>query len=435
MENHNQKHYYSGGLAEFVTEPTILTYSFFSNWFTGNKSLGMAMKLLDLPFNETQTAILEMMDKDCFVNLKEEESTLYQNTVFRFAPQDNPHTQPRLELSLSKAVIPNNIFNTLRILLAQSAWIGFQDNTLKKAQNFVDEIPAIRNDMSLPQIDKMIAENVFPNVLAVGMLAEFYALTLNNSKSHTKINSYIRDKDWFYKSIFDQTLVRSGKMNFEDFIRKYGTRADKDYELSAPRWHETPSHLKANIAKLNNFSIPVSDEEFKLNKMEMGVASLQILRSESKRKALVWVDVLRKELKKISKNDKTLSLLTRNKILNTSDGDPIIHKQTAKINQNFKSGKGQGASTGTVSGKVVYITESQSLVPKNSIAVFPNASPQFSTQFPQAQGLVFLRGGMTSHGLIVAREFGIPAIIDHNFPDNLSGKAIFINGGTGDWHS
>jgi pyruvate,water dikinase len=43
--------------------------------------------------------------------------------------------------------------------------------------------------------------------------------------------------------------------------------------------------------------------------------------------------------------------------------------------------------------------------------VCPTTDPSWTPLFVHAAGLVVERGGMLSHGAIVARDFGIPAVV------------------------
>jgi pyruvate,water dikinase len=45
------------------------------------------------------------------------------------------------------------------------------------------------------------------------------------------------------------------------------------------------------------------------------------------------------------------------------------------------------------------------------ILVTRQTDPGWATVFPLIAGLVMERGGMLSHGAIIAREFGIPSIV------------------------
>lgn len=70
---------------------------------------------------------------------------------------------------------------------------------------------------------------------------------------------------------------------------------------------------------------------------------------------------------------------------------------------------------------------------RGEILVVPSTDPAWTPLFLKAGGLVMETGGYLSHGAIVAREFGIPAVV--NLPGILrllkDGERIEVNGGRG----
>jgi rifampicin phosphotransferase len=73
---------------------------------------------------------------------------------------------------------------------------------------------------------------------------------------------------------------------------------------------------------------------------------------------------------------------------------------------------GTGASPGVVRGRarVVHDPLGARLKP-GEILVAPSTDPAWTPLFLTAGGLVMEAGGMMSHGSIVAREYGIPAVV------------------------
>jgi pyruvate,water dikinase len=67
------------------------------------------------------------------------------------------------------------------------------------------------------------------------------------------------------------------------------------------------------------------------------------------------------------------------------------------------------------------------------ILVCPSTDPAWVPLFVQARGLVMETGGMLSHGAIVAREFGLPAVagIADVHRRIKTGQRLRIDGGTG----
>jgi len=97
--------------------------------------------------------------------------------------------------------------------------------------------------------------------------------------------------------------------------------------------------------------------------------------------------------------------------------------------------QGLPASSGRVRGiarLVGSVNEATSLAP-GEILVAQGADPGWTPVFPLAGGLVLETGGLLSHGAIIAREYGIPAVI--NVPGVLSlikdGQMIEIDGANG----
>lgn len=75
--------------------------------------------------------------------------------------------------------------------------------------------------------------------------------------------------------------------------------------------------------------------------------------------------------------------------------------------------KGIGASAGVVRGpaRIVLREDDFAKVSPGDIVVSPSASPSWVSIFPVAGGLVTNTGGALSHAAVVAREFGLPAVV------------------------
>lgn len=448
-KNSQAQIYYSGGLAELVSSPTVLTYSFLENWFTGKGSIGKAMKILGLPHNDTDLPVLELIDGDLVINLSNEEETLYSQTIFKYKKQSSIHETPQLVIDLVKIVNPICLLNTFSMLLVQSKWIANPKNSVEITKKLLEAVPAKAKNENINQIDILLRNEVWPTVIAIGLLCEFYnqLLTKEVKNNLFKINKYISNqaakKDWFFRSIADQEEIRKNKLSFSDYIKEYGIRADKDYELTSPRWYEIPDVIKKRISKNsikdNNQNV-VLDVNKKLKIIIDASIKLQLLRSEAKRKALLYINQLRKKILQKTKSLSDISQLTRDEIINNQLPHKILqttiavkNKRVVRVIHSQTEGKGMGVSQGHVVGVVRNITSNITDIPKGTIGIFPNASPEFTMQYPKCIGMIFLKGGQTSHGAIVAREFGIPALIDHKAEGIKNGVTVELNGSTGEW--
>jgi phosphohistidine swiveling domain-containing protein len=92
-------------------------------------------------------------------------------------------------------------------------------------------------------------------------------------------------------------------------------------------------------------------------------------------------------------------------------------------------------SPGQVQGRVIVLRrpEDSDRMKEGAILVTPSTDPAWFPVFPQARGLVVEAGGLLSHGSIIAREFGLPAVA--NIPQATSrfhdGDLVLLDGSTG----
>jgi rifampicin phosphotransferase len=96
--------------------------------------------------------------------------------------------------------------------------------------------------------------------------------------------------------------------------------------------------------------------------------------------------------------------------------------------------RGTPASGGVVSGKArVILDPGNAHLEPGEILVAPSTDPGWTPLFLTAGGLVMEMGGPMSHGAIVAREYGIPAVV--GVPDATerleTGQEITVDGSEG----
>ena len=96
--------------------------------------------------------------------------------------------------------------------------------------------------------------------------------------------------------------------------------------------------------------------------------------------------------------------------------------------------RGSPASAGTVTARARVILEPQGAhLDPGEILVAPSTDPGWTPLFLTAGGLVMEMGGPNSHGAVVAREYGIPAVV--GVPDATSlivtGHSITVDGAAG----
>jgi pyruvate,water dikinase len=96
--------------------------------------------------------------------------------------------------------------------------------------------------------------------------------------------------------------------------------------------------------------------------------------------------------------------------------------------------RGTAASPGVVSGTARVIRSPQGArIDPGEILVAPSTDPGWTPLFLTAGGLVMEMGGMMSHGAVVAREYGIPAVVGVAAATDriASGQRITVDGSAG----
>lgn len=95
---------------------------------------------------------------------------------------------------------------------------------------------------------------------------------------------------------------------------------------------------------------------------------------------------------------------------------------------------GNGVSPGIVEGKVrVVFSPHETALQPGEILVCPGTDPAWTPLFLAAGGLVMEVGGMMTHGAVVAREYGIPAVVGVERATSRleTGQRVRVDGGRG----
>ncbi|MFA9404064.1 MAG: PEP-utilizing enzyme, partial [Anaerolineales bacterium] len=115
-----------------------------------------------------------------------------------------------------------------------------------------------------------------------------------------------------------------------------------------------------------------------------------------------------------------------------------IHVRAAEENSGFSTRtvlSGVPASAGHIIGKARVLNDSLDLdvIRRGEILVTHSTNPAWAPLLLNAGGLVTNVGGLLSHGAILAREYGLPAVLNVRGATELitSGEWIEIDGGRG----
>lgn len=116
-----------------------------------------------------------------------------------------------------------------------------------------------------------------------------------------------------------------------------------------------------------------------------------------------------------------------------SDGtEPIPQPQRDAPTEDTLQGIPASPGVVTALARVIFDPNAARLSP-GEILVAPSTDPGWTPLFLQAAGLVMDAGGLMAHGAIVAREYGIPAIVGVTGATAriTTGSRITVNGSTG----
>ena len=162
-----------------------------------------------------------------------------------------------------------------------------------------------------------------------------------------------------------------------------------------------------------------SDDVFYLHMDE-----LELLASDEK---LDWIGIVESR-RQVFEKEKQRRRIPR---LLLNDGRVFYEKIEDVDNASFQ---GVPVSTGTVEGVVRIVLDPRhaQLVP-GEILVCPGTDPSWTPLFLVAAGLVMEVGGLMTHGAVVAREYGLPAVVGVREATRRlkTGQRVRVNGSSG----
>lgn len=285
------------------------------------------------------------------------------------------------------------------------------------------------------------------------------------------------------------------KHKFREFLQEYGHRAVYEQDLSNPRWHEDPSYLlnylrellptadlskfKAkqklqaeNIRQKVNSAVPFY-RLWKINWLVRQAVKGVEAREKSKSELIRLVDPLRELVLDIGRrlkereiledamdifhcslqdvisillgywNGQGLKALVADRKARYSElqklnpPDLIINEKASFAAPASLTGEGEligmGVSGGRAKGKAKLLNHPEDGLDQNEVLVAPSTDPGWTPLFLKASGIIMETGGFLSHGAIVAREYGIPTVVNIPGVMNLiqNGDNVVVNGDEG----
>lgn len=130
--------------------------------------------------------------------------------------------------------------------------------------------------------------------------------------------------------------------------------------------------------------------------------------------------------------DKNKSIMPPDVIFGKFDPDKYVPES---VDTDVETLIGLPVSPGVTTGKarVILRADSDQQVLAGEILVAPFTDPGWTPYFVTAAAIVMDQGGILSHGSIVAREYGIPAVVNVGFATQIikTGQTIQVDGNSG----
>ena len=291
--------------------------------------------------------------------------------------------------------------------------------------------------------------------------------------------------------------VATEDLALTEFLKDYGHRAVDEFELAQPRWREDTTYLEQVIASFQqevsgadkqqenttHFARQVEQRESaeaelttllgeKANLRKQIESELDFTRRympfretakfylmlgyEQIRRALLELDnryeldggifyLVPDELEQLIDGEVFGEVIAARKaqrelMLQIEVTDVIFSDALEDIGKPMAMGAaeiytGVGVSAGVATGKARVLLKPTDVQPsdRDYILVCPSTDPAWTPLFLHAAGLVMERGGLLSHGAVVAREYGVPAVA--NIPNATQritdGQMLQIDGNQG----
>jgi phosphohistidine swiveling domain-containing protein len=278
--------------------------------------------------------------------------------------------------------------------------------------------------------------------------------------------------------------LAAGEIDRVAFLEQFGHRGPNEMELAQPRWAEVPKELDRLIAgvKADPFQAPplqrgglqVIADEAKLHgpardRFQAEVERLRTylgLREAAKHDLLMGYAVIRRALVELDRrfglnggiffltpadfpdllagkdlSSKIAAARRRRQTELSLEVPPVLFSDDLEAIgrpalEPVDSDRLDGIplSAGVAEGPALVLTEPTAAPPgEGYILVCPSTDPAWVPLFVRAKGLVMETGGVLSHGAIVAREFGLPAVA--GLPEITqrlkTGQTLRVDGGRG----
>ena len=208
------------------------------------------------------------------------------------------------------------------------------------------------------------------------------------------------------------------------FLARHGHLGQNWDNLAEPSWIEEPNLLMAEIAKRAAKAPRTTADVLFLYKAEIA----ELLRTPTSRHALIADRRTEHAHWSATRPPRTVG-----KPAEDGDGDRFDGVKVTSTDPNEVRGTGASAGVARGTARVVLDQATFGAVQPGDIIVCTSSNPSWIPLFAIAGGLVTDTGGVLSHAGVVAREFGLPAVVGTQDGTTriADGRLVELDGSTG----
>jgi phosphoenolpyruvate synthase/pyruvate phosphate dikinase len=420
--------------SELVQFPTPLTASLLEKLFSFAGSLGLAYRELGLPMAQYSTReYVHYILGRIYFNISVEDKNFWPQYGFTHTVENN-----RLKVE-QKLPFVQKLMKSVQQAAAQSFIIAKQSDIVHEAVMLCDSLEALKRFPTEQKYDAQLfnaeIESFIADYKVVVKLAYLESILGDGYKSIT-VNSVHGSVDKYLESITALSTLNTA--DIAAFLTAFGNRSFNDFELSKERWYETPAVLMS-LAKQSKSS------ERKENKT-VAIPAFIILKNNVRYYLLNRVARIRQLICAFGSQHNiadVVCFMALDEMSQTTEqvkiDKRVLQSRKEKYEQEIKQyaplfiypAMPQSAwtmqaensvaitatpvSAGISAGKCVVVTRPEVAVTEKSVLVLPTAGPEFTHLYSSASAIIFLQGGVLSHGSIIAREMKVPAVIAQGF--------------------
>lgn len=344
-------------------------------------------------------------------------------------------------------------------------------------------------------MDDFAPQSLMPGLLcarAIGRLKDFVAVHFHDEDAESLVNllAGAAEADLTVAATAALHAIAHGKGSRDEWLRTYGHRAPEEFDLITARWHERPAALETLIRPLLGGPSPRDLHQRQAAAAQQRIQELSATLCQSDRaefqqlltkvhRHLPWrengkhylmlgyqllrdvaleagrrlaieepADVFLLTLPELRTSMDTgfapLQLIAERRAQRAAlaplnfpaviDRSSISHLGEPPALETGSRPNAFAISPGTATGpvRIVFKPEDFQATAPGYVLVCPSTDPSWTPLFVQASAIIMERGGSLSHGAVVAREIGIPAVVVEGATRLYTeGEMLTVDGGIG----